>query len=157
IRHRRNRGDDFLALDLFQETSHQGFLHRLMDEMDVHEAGWIGDHRMTAIEDADFHQFPWRHVLHELHSDFLERRTAGREVVLQHPLAKRLAEYWPRVAYAELFRHDSALAVAGCGRDAVHHGIGEGDIVANPCGYVLVHQPRQSDDAFSGDAAIVGN
>ena len=77
-------------------------LHRLVHEMDVEQAGGIGDRRVAAVEDADLHQFVGRDVGGEGDADLLERRPAGGELVLHHPLAELLAEHRPIVLEAVL-------------------------------------------------------
>ena len=37
VRHRRHDGDDLVALDLGEEGADQRVLHRLVDEVDVHQ------------------------------------------------------------------------------------------------------------------------
>jgi len=54
--------------------------------MDVEQAGRIGDRRVAAVEDANLHQLVGRDVPDEGRADRLQRRPAGGELVLDHPL-----------------------------------------------------------------------
>jgi hypothetical protein len=40
-----------------------------MNEMNIHQSGGIGDHRMAAIENADFHCLIRGDIGYELHAD----------------------------------------------------------------------------------------
>ena len=85
VGHRRHDRDDLVALDLLQEGADQRVLHALVDEVDVHEAGGIGDDRVAAVQDADLHHLEGGDVGDELGADLLEGRAAGGEVVLDAP------------------------------------------------------------------------
>jgi hypothetical protein len=45
--------------------------------MDVEEAGWIGDRRVSAVKDADLHQFISRHVGGQRDADLFESGSTG--------------------------------------------------------------------------------
>ena len=154
--HRRDDGDDLVALDLLQEGADERVLHGLVDEVDVHEAGRIGDDRVAAVEDADLHQLVGGDVLDELDADLLEGGAARGEVVLDHPLQEVLAEDRPGVLDAEFLAGDPPLAVGGRGRDAVDHGIGEGDVGAHPRGEAGVLGGGEAGDGVAADRPLCG-
>ena len=100
---------------------------------------------VAAIEDADLHVLERRDVADELHADLFERRAAGREMVLEHPLAEAFAEHRPIVGDAEIVGEQLALAIAGGGGDAVDHAVGEGDVVRDPGGEFGIEQLGEAD------------
>ena len=131
--------------------------HRLVHVVNVQQPRRIGDDRMPAIEDAQLHQLVGRDILHELHADLFQRRTAKREVIFQHPLGEVLAEDGPAIGNAELLRQDRAFAVRGAGGDAVDHAVGKGHGLGDPVGEIRVRQPRQPHQRIAGDAPVMGD
>ena len=63
---------------LREEGADQRGLHRLVDEVDVHQPGGIGDDRVAAVQDADLHVLERGHVGDEGDARLLERRAALR-------------------------------------------------------------------------------
>jgi hypothetical protein len=97
---------------LVRKAAHQRVLHGLVDEMDIHQPRRVGDGGVAAIENADLHVLVGRDVLDELHADVFQRRPAGGEIVLQHPLLEALAEHRPIVFNAKIVREQGDLAIA---------------------------------------------
>ncbi|MNV59215.1 hypothetical protein D3C71_1516260 [compost metagenome] len=102
VGHGGHDGNDLFGLHLPQESRDQRMLHGLMHEVDVEQARRIGNGGVAAIEDADLHVFVGRHVRHELHADLFQRRAAGGEIVLEHPLPEAFAENRPIVGDPEI-------------------------------------------------------
>ena len=103
-----------------------------MDKTIALEKAQVSQGQMAAIEQFDFHFFIGRHVVGKLHADGLPGRAAIAELVFQHPLDKRLAHHWPGIVDTQLIVQLQAMGIAGHGRDAVDHGIGEADIGCDP-------------------------
>ena len=117
----------------------------------------IGDRRVAAVEDADLHQFVGRDVGGEGDPDVLQRRAAGRELVLDHPLPERLAEHRPGVLDAVGLAKDVALAIGRGRRDAVDHRVGEGDVVADPLREFGIGELGEARDRVLGHMAVAGD
>ena len=112
---------------------------------------------MATVEDAQFHQLIRSHVGHESDADLFQRRPTERELVLQHPLLEFFAEDRPGIVDAVGVAGNGDLALTGCRRDAVDHGIGEGDVFVDPLGEIGVGQPGQAGDGRLCHFAIAGN
>jgi hypothetical protein len=156
-RHRGHGRDDLLPLELGKERPHELVLHRLVNEMDVHEPGRIGDCRVAAVEDANLHQLKGRDVGDELDADLLQCRPPLREIVLEHPLPELLAEDRPAILHPELVARDGPFAIGRGRRDAVDHGIGKGHVLVDPVGEARVRKPRQANHGIGRDVAVVGD
>src|SRR5262249_28689918 len=126
-----------------------------MDEVDAEQPGRIGDDRVAAIEDADLHPLPRRYVFDESDADRLERRPAGRELVLKHPLREVLAEDRASIGDVEILGEDQAFAVAGRRCDPIDHAARESDLGVDPICQADVKEPGQPDDGVAGDLAVV--
>ena len=157
VRHGRDDGDDLVVFELGEESADERLFHGLMHEMNVHQRRRIGDRRMAAIEDTDLHMLIGSDVGHEGHADLFQRRTACREIVLQHPLLKFLAIDGPIVLDVESFLQEVDLARARCRRDAVDHAVRKSDVCGDPVGKGRVGEPRRTDDGSFRDTAIVRN
>ncbi len=99
---------------------------------------------MTAVQDADFHQFISSDLISERDTDFFQCRTPSGEIVLHHPLLENFTENRPPVFNSEILRSDFTLACTGSWRDAIHHGIRKSDIGGNPVGKSRITQLGQS-------------
>jgi hypothetical protein len=115
----------------------------------------VGDGGVPAVQDAQLHQLMGGDVLHELHADLFQRGPASGEVILQHPLPEGLASHRHRVDETEAVGHQRPLPVGGRGRDAVHHGIREGDIGRDPVGEGGVGETREAGDGACRDMAVL--
>ena len=98
----------------------------------AYPGGLLDNRRVSAVEDADLHQFIGTDILDEGDADLLQRGASGREIVLQDPLLEGFAEDRPIVLEAEALDQEAALAVRGGGRDAVHHAVRESHVLAQP-------------------------
>jgi hypothetical protein len=132
-------------------------LHGLVDVVHVQQAAGIGDDGVSAVEDADFHVLEGGHIGDELRADFLPGGAARGEVILHNPLLELLAEHRPVVGDAIGVLHQPAFTVGGRGRDAVHHGVGEGDMGDDPIGEGRVEQAGQTGHGVARDNTIVGD
>ncbi|OIQ70133.1 hypothetical protein GALL_482580 [mine drainage metagenome] len=148
-------GNDFLVLDLGEEGADQRVGHRLMREIDIHQAAGVGDDGVAAVEDADLHRLIDMHMVGEGNADLFQRRSTGGEVILQHPLAERLAGHRD-VIFDPKAAGEGAFARAGSGGDAVDHAVGESDMVGHPCGQRGVGKLREADHRIAGDVAVAG-
>ena len=141
---RRQDRDDLLALDLLQEGADQRVGHALVDEVDVEEAGGVGDDRVAAVQDADLHVLEGGDVGDELDAGLLEGRAAGGEAVLEHPLDEVLAEHRPGVVDAELVAADArARGRRWPGAMRSTMPFGKATVVADPGGEARGPAPRR--------------
>ena len=99
---------------------------------------------MTAVQNADFHQFISGNLIGKCDTYFFQCRTPGGEIVLHHPLLENFAENRPAVFNPEILRSDFTLACTGGRRDAIHHGIWKSYIGRNPVGKSRITQLGQS-------------
>ena len=60
--HRRHAGHDLFRLQLVEKSAHMRVGHRIVNEVDAQERRGIGDGRVTAVENAQLHQFEGRHL-----------------------------------------------------------------------------------------------
>ena len=156
VRRRRHDGNDLALRQRFEELGDLPVLHRLVDEVNVEQAGGIGDRRMAAVENPDLHEFVRGDVARERDPDLVERRAAGGELVLDHPLPELFAEDRPIVLDAPLLVEDRALAVGGRRRDPVDHPVREGDVAAIDPGERGIGHLGQSDNGIRRHVAVSG-
>ena len=109
---------------------------------------------MAAVENPDLHEFIRGDVAGERDPDLVERRPAGGELVLDHPLLELLAEDRPVVLDAPLFVEDRALPVSRRRRNAVDHPVWKSDIAADKGGKRGIGHLGEADDGVLGDVAV---
>ena len=110
---------------------------------------------MAAVEQFDLHFFIGRDVIGELHAHRFPGGAAVAELVLQHPLNKRFTHHRPGIVDAQLVVQLQTVGVAGHGRNAVDHCIGEADVGGDPVVQVRVAQCGEGQQGFTGHVAVM--
>jgi hypothetical protein len=140
----------------FGEAAIARVAHRVGHGLIACQIPQVGERRVTAIEQTQFHVLVRRDVSDEL-------RTRDRPVgphtpgkaVLDHPLAERLGDDRGGIVDAEPRRDRSAIAVRRRRRDAIHHRGREGDLVANKVCELRIHElGKACHDARDGAAVV---
>ena len=163
--------DGFLRHVVKQELHEERVRGDLMHEPVAHQVTQIAQSLMTGVEQPQLHQLVRLHVGNDLHAGVFELRPAVGEVVFEHPLRERLAEYRPLIIEAEPAAERGAIGLGRLRRDAVDHAVGEPDLSGYPVGQLVITQPGEGreralayvavaldvvagQDAEGGDAAV---
>ena len=109
---------------------------------------------MAGVEQAQLHQLVGHHIGDHLCPDLLVGRTAKREVVLDHPLGERFADHRPGILDAEATGDLGNILLGGHRRDAVNHGIGEGDMAGDKVTQLNVLRPGVGTEHLLGNVAV---
>ncbi len=78
---------------------------------------------MAGIQNTDFGFFPRQHGFHHFHADFFQRRTAGNEIIFDHPLNEGFTHQRRQILEAGFFLNTWSNVGGRTWRDTVHHGI----------------------------------
>jgi hypothetical protein len=116
-----------------------------MHEVDAFKATRIGDDRMAAVQDADFHHLEGMNSIGEGDANLLQRRAASGKIILQHPLPERLAGHRNRIVPQTELRRHLPFPRPGGGRDPVNHAVRKGDMGLDPIGQIGVRQARRAN------------
>ncbi len=133
-----------------------GIGHRFVNIGMAEQRRRIGNGRVAAVQDAQFHQLVRGDIGDELDADFLQAWAPGGKAVLHHPLPERLAGNGRGVFDAKLVPHQRPFPVRRRRRNAIDHAVGKGDFGLDPAGQIRCHQAGKTGHRLPGYVAVFG-
>ncbi|CCJ88641.1 RNA binding protein, putative [Cronobacter turicensis 564] len=129
VKHQRMRGMAVIRI-----------FHAVVDVLVPRQIAEIRQKRMAAVKHTQLHLLERHHIAHQLRARLFPRRAARDKIILNHPLAERLAGDTRRVAHAgqlldfiERFRRHRR-------HDTVHHGGRERHVLLDPRRQAGIHR-----------------
>ncbi len=138
-----------------QVTMDRPVRERLVDEPVAGEQGRVGQHAVGGVEHPQLDLLVRRHLVAELDADPLQRRPAGAEPVLDHPLDEVLGKDWCLIVHTATRVEPRRIVRGDTRRDAIHHAAGEGDVGLDPGGELWIARARERQHAAADHLAIV--
>lgn len=152
------QGLDFLLHHLPDKLSVDGVLHDLVDVLETSKLSGVSHGRVAGVEETELVLLKLLNVVHvvdNLDADQLERRAAVAEVVLNNPLHEGLSDDGPLVLDTKLLSQRLDVVGRGAGGDAVHHGVGEVPLLADPLCELRVAETGKGCEHVAGNGTVL--
>ena len=115
----------------------------------------IGQRRMGSVEHAELHGFERQDIGHQLRAEPAPIGATEREMILDHPLGKRLGHDRPSI-HDPRFGQNGPIGIGGRGHDPVNHGRGKCHLLRDGVGQGRIAQLRKTAQHFGDRMAIGG-
>ena len=103
-----------------------------MDECNSGERREVGHTGVAGVQQPEFVELPVVYAVAEQGAHFIPGRAPSGELVLDHPLPKRLGDDRPEVVDADAPKEPLPIGIRRNWSDAIDHRVREGAVLLNP-------------------------